>query len=135
MNNTRFATALHILTLMTVQKNVLLSSEYIAGSINVNPAIVRKEIIQLKKAGLVISKEGKGGGNTLAQAPSRILLADIYAAVQTTALLGRPNDPNPKCPVGKQINKHLSSLYNEAEQAIKLKLGKKTLQSFCNDFR
>src|SRR5690606_21431196 len=70
MNNVRFATALHILTLLHLQPGELLPSEYIAGSINLNPAVVRKELSNLRNFGLVESKEGKGGGSTLAKPAS-----------------------------------------------------------------
>ena len=52
MNNTRFATAVHILSVMAVCPNEWLTSEVIAGSANVNPVVVRKEILVLKEAGL-----------------------------------------------------------------------------------
>lgn len=134
MNNVRFATALHILTLLHLQPGELLPSEYIAGSINVNAAVVRKELSNLRNCGLVESKEGKGGGSTLAKPATDILLSDIYLAVRQHALLGRSNDPNPACPIGKQINAHLEDLYTETEQALLQKLGKKTLAQFAVQF-
>ena len=134
MNNVRFATAMHILTLLAMQPGELMSSEYIAGSINVNAAVVRKELSNLRNCGLVESKEGKGGGSMLAKPADQILLSDIYQVVRQSSLLGRSNDPNPACPVGKQINAHLEELYSEAEQALIQKLGKKTLADFTNQF-
>ena len=65
MSNGRFSISLHILTLLDQGKDELLSSECLAGSININPVLVRKEIANLKKHGLVESKEGKAGGFTL----------------------------------------------------------------------
>lgn len=62
MNNTRFATAIHIMTLLAKSPQDWLSSEWIAGSININPAIVRKEISVLREGGLIVSKQGKEGG-------------------------------------------------------------------------
>jgi Rrf2 family protein len=134
MNNVRFATAMHILTLLHLQPGELLPSEYIAGSINVNAAVVRKELSNLRNCGLVESKEGKGGGSTLAKPASEILLSDIYLVVRQSSLLGRSNDPNPACPVGKDINAHLEKLYSEAEQALLQKLGKQTLADFAKQF-
>ena len=134
MNNVRFATAMHILTLLYLQPGELLSSEYIAGSINVNAAVVRKELSNLRNCGLVESKEGKGGGSMLAKPASEILLSDIYQIVRQSSLLGRSNDPNPACPVGKDINVHLEKLYSEAEQAMLQKLSKQTLADFANQF-
>ena len=134
MNNGRFATALHILTLLARQEQELLSSEYIAGSININPVLVRKEISNLRNYGLIQSREGKNGGSSLAKPAAKILLSDIYKAVRQTALLGRSNDPNPNCPVGKNINTHIQNLYEEAEDALTRKLGTLTLADFTNRF-
>jgi Rrf2 family protein len=134
MNNIRFATALHILTLLEIQEGEWLSSAFIAGSININPVLVRKEISNLRKQGLLASKEGKGGGSTLAKPASGIFLSDIYEAVRQSPLLGRSNKPNPKCMVGKQINQHLDTLYAEAEAAMLDKLKKITLADFARQF-
>ena len=134
MNNVRFATALHILTLLQLKPGELLPSEYIAGSINLNPAMVRKELSNLRNFGLVESKEGKGGGSTLAKPASEIQLSDIYQAVKQNSFLGKNNNPNPACPVGKEINARLDDLYSEAELFVLQKLGKKTLADFANQF-
>jgi Rrf2 family protein len=135
MNNGRFAISLHILTLLTRFKGDLLSSEYIAGSININPVLVRKELGNLRKHGLVESKEGKNGGSTLAKPASQISLSDVYKAVRQAALLGQnKNKPNPKCEVGKQINTHLQDLYEETEQSLIQRLAKTTLADFSKRF-
>lgn len=134
MNNARFATALHILTLLAYADGERLSSEYIAGSLNTNPALVRKEISNLRKHGLLMSKEGKGGGTWLAKPAATILLADIYRAVVMAPLLGRANAPNPACPVGRQINGHLEQLYSYAEEALINQLGQTSLLDFTRRF-
>lgn len=134
MGNVRFATAIHILTLLAYLKEDILSSEYIAGSININPVLVRKELSNLRQHGLVQSREGKGGGVMLAKSPKDILLADIYNAVRQAPLLGRSNNPNPDCAVGKQINKHIEQLYDKAEQTLVDQLGKTTLADFVKKF-
>jgi DNA-binding IscR family transcriptional regulator len=135
MNNVKFATALHILTLLDLSKGERLSSEWIAGSINLNPALVRKEISNLRKLGFISSKEGNGGGCTLARPSADILLSDIYKAVRQAPLLGRTNTPNPACSVGRQINQHLDELYTEAELSLTSKLEKKTLKEFSGKFQ
>jgi Rrf2 family protein len=135
MSNSRFATSLHILTLMDKFPGVLLSSEFIADSININPVLVRKEIIHLRKAGFIESKEGKNGGSQLAKPSRQIRLSDVYHAVSQMPILGQQkNDPNPKCVVGKQINKHLQSLYDEVEDALLKKLHQSTLADFSKKF-
>jgi DNA-binding IscR family transcriptional regulator len=135
MNNVRFATALHILTLHYYLKDELLTSEYIAGSMNVNAAVVRKELSNLRKFGLIASKEGKGGGSKLAKDGADIRLSDVYNAVRQTSPLGKKNVPNPACPVGKQINHELDVLYNKAEEAMISKLAQTTLDAFCKPIK
>jgi DNA-binding IscR family transcriptional regulator len=74
----KFAISLHILTLLTKSPDEFLSSEYIAGSMNINPVLVRKEIGNLKKHKVVESREGKFGGTRLAKPAAEISLEDVY---------------------------------------------------------
>ncbi len=136
MNNTRFATALHIVTLLASYPEEWVSSELIAGSINVNPVVVRKEIGVLKKAGLVICKMGKEGGYRLGRSVSEIKISDIYHIVHTSEVLGRKNrSPNPKCNVGRKINQRLDLLFKETDQLVMAFLGQKSLKEFTEQFR
>lgn len=135
MSSSRFPISLHILTLLNEAKGGVVSSEYLAGSININPVLVRKEIMNLRKHGFVDSKEGKGGGSFLAKNASEINLGDVYKAVRSNHVLGQSkNEPNPKCPVGRQINQHLDSLYSDAENALIDNLSKQTLADFALKF-
>ncbi|SFS39126.1 DNA-binding transcriptional regulator, IscR family [Sphingobacterium wenxiniae] len=135
MNNTRFATVVHILTLLARQPNRLLSSDWIAGSININPVIVRKELGNLQDRGWVISRKGKDGGSMLDVSPDRITLADIYQLVKNANILGKKNlDTNPKCSVGKDINDELEALFRDTDKLICSSLQQKTLQDFVKQF-
>ncbi|MCK7555111.1 Rrf2 family transcriptional regulator [Chitinophaga sedimenti] len=135
MNNGRFAISVHILTLLAKAEGELVPSDYIAGSMNINPVLVRKELASLRNYGLVESKEGKGGGSSLAKPATSIRMSDIYDAVKPGSLLGKNrNEPNPECTVGRQINEHLDSLYAEAEASLLKSLGKKTLADFVRQF-
>src|ERR1700744_1041376 len=97
--NGRFQIAMHILTLLDHSEEELLSSDYIAGSINANPALIRKELAILNKAGLVSSKGGKTGGYAIAKTAKSIKLSDIYKAVNQQSVLGvAKNIPCPDCP-------------------------------------
>ncbi len=133
MNNIEFATAIHILT-MLAKTGDHLSSSYIAGSININPAMVRKALSVLSTHGLVETKEGKGGGVSLAKLAGKILLSDVYRAINNAPLLGKLNRPNPECNTGKQINNHLLELYTQADNALVNKLVTITLADFCTKF-
>jgi Rrf2 family protein len=135
MNSSRFAVSMHILTLLEATPNELMSSDYLAGSININPVLVRKEISNLKKHGLVESKEGKSGGFALAKPAKQIQLSEVYKAVRQTPILGKmKNKPNPSCEVGKQIGKHLDNLFETAEEALVKSLGQQTLADFAKRF-
>jgi len=133
--NGQFQIAVHILTLLNAQPGELLSSDYIAGSININPALVRKEISNLRKFGLIDSKEGKSGGYALGLPPQKILLSDVYKAVKVAPALGQAkNKPNPACAIGKQISQHLDALADEVDTSIVNKLNTITLADFSGKF-
>ena len=133
--NSRFSISVHILTLLATIDDELVSSELLASSINIHPVLVRKELSNLRNHGLVESKEGKTGGSWLAKPAGQIRMSDIYRAVQQNSLLGKSkNQPNPRCPVGQQINQHLDNLFNEAEESLIKGLGKTTLADFCKQF-
>lgn len=135
MNNTRFATAVHIMTLLAKSPQEWLTSDWMAGSINVNPVIIRKEISVLREAGLIISRQGKEGGSQLAKNAEMITISEIYKAVKNTEVLGKKNqNPNPTCSVGKEINNHLNTLFEETDQLVVNFLGDKSLQEFTDQF-
>ncbi|MET3038108.1 Rrf2 family transcriptional regulator [Chryseobacterium sp. NRRL B-14859] len=135
MNNTRFATAVHIMTLLAKSPQEWLTSDWIAGSINVNPVIVRKEISVLREADLIVSRQGKEGGCQLAKAAGLISISEIYKAVKNTEVLGKKNqNPNPACNVGKEINIHLNTLFEETDQLVVNFLGNRSLQEFADQF-
>ncbi|UIR55983.1 Rrf2 family transcriptional regulator [Sphingobacterium sp. SRCM116780] len=136
MNNTRFSTAIHILTMLADSQEEWVNSDWIAGSININAAMVRKELSALQEAGLVIGRKGKEGGSKLNIPSHQIALADIYKAVKNTEVLGKKNlNTNSQCSVGKNINKELEILFSETEEVVMDSLKGKTLENFAKKFR
>ncbi len=135
MIRSKFATSVHILSLLAGFPEQWLSSEFIASSLNSNAALVRKELSALREAGLVESKEGKNGGNRLAKPPTQIKMSDIFTLVKNDHVFGfSPNEPNPKCPVGAQIKGALDGLFTEIDNAILVKLQPITLEEFRQQF-
>lgn len=135
MNNTRFATAIHIMTLLAKSPQEWLTSEWMAGSININPAVVRKEISVLREAGLITSRQGKEGGSQLSRNADSITISEIYSAVKNSEVLGKKNNnPNPVCSVGREINNHLNDLFVETDQLVVNFLGNKSLKEFTDQF-
>ncbi|MEL1254218.1 Rrf2 family transcriptional regulator [Flavobacterium sp. DGU38] len=131
----KFAISIHILTLLTKFPNDYLSSEFIAGSMNLNPVLVRKEIANLKAHHIVESKEGKNGGTKLSKAASNITLKEIFEMTFENIGLGyAKNQPNPDCPVGKKINQNLDALYVEMNQKVCEQLENISLEDFSTQF-
>ncbi|OOQ59685.1 Rrf2 family transcriptional regulator [Mucilaginibacter pedocola] len=132
--NGRFPIALHIMTLLC-DADGLVASEFLAGSMNMNAVLVRKELSNLIKNKLVSSQTGKSGGYALARPAADITLAQIYQTVKPEAILGQAkNQPNPACPIGKQINQHIATLYDDVDKALLEKLGSTTLKDFMAKF-
>ncbi|MRX41470.1 transcriptional regulator [Flavobacterium sp. LC2016-23] len=131
----KFAITIHILTLLTKFPNDFLSSEFIAGSMNLNPVLVRKEIANLKAHHIVESKEGKNGGTKLSKEASDITLKEIFEMTFDKINLGyAKNQPNPDCPVGKKVNQNLAELYDDINEKVGLQLKKITLEDFSSQF-
>lgn len=131
----KFAISVHILTLLTKFPNDYLSSEFIAGSMNLNPVLVRKEIANLKAHHIVESKEGKNGGTKLSKAASNITLKEIFEMTFENIGLGyAKNQPNPDCLVGKKINQNLDALYVEMNQKVCEQLEGISLEDFSTQF-
>jgi Rrf2 family protein len=135
MSNTRFATAIHIMTLLAKDPQEWLTSDWLAGSININPVIVRKELINLKKSGLIESRQGKDGGVRIGKNANETNVAEIYEAIKNSEVLGKKNqNPNPLCSVGRDINKNLNLLFSETDDLVYQFLKNKKLSDFTNQF-
>lgn len=131
----KFAITLHILTLLTKHPDAFLSSEFISASLKMNSVLVRKEIANLKKNGVVESKEGKNGGTRLLKSASDITLNDIFKMTFETVTLGySKNQPNENCLVGKQINEKLGNLYEDINLTISKQLKDISLLNFADTF-
>lgn len=102
--SSRFVVAVHVVTLLAHEEGKALTSDYVAGSVNTNPVVIRRILCQLSNAGLISTTEGAGGGTVLAREPGKITLAEVFEAVeQGEFFVLPPNDPNPLCPVGRCV--------------------------------
>lgn len=126
--SSRLAVATHILTLLAFQCDEPLTSEYIAGSVNTNPVVIRRMLGALRVAGLVTSQGGSGGGWRLIGDPARITLRDVYCAVEDDALFPLPSrPPNLNCPVGRHIQAALTERFAAATEVLKDELARTTI--------
>jgi Rrf2 family protein len=114
--------------LLALNENKLITSDYIAGSVNTNPVVIRRILANLRRAGLVTSQPGVGGGWQIAQSPDLISLLDVHCSVEQEPLFSlHSQQPNPDCPVGRNIQQALSNLFGEAEEAMKQVLAQTTI--------
>ncbi|HEM3636427.1 TPA: Rrf2 family transcriptional regulator [Streptococcus suis] len=129
--SSRFTIASHILVLLALEgEKEKQTSTSIAGSVGVNPVIIRNILSQLKEAGLVEVVRGVGGAR-LAQAPDQITLLHVYQAVELFGEKGQlfafHEQPNPNCQVGRNIHPLLDSRLENAQSALENELAKTRL--------
>lgn len=125
----RFTVAAHtLLVIDTFAKERKVTSEFIAGSVNVNPVVIRRTLQSLKAAGMIEVKAGSGGAR-LAKDPKDITLYDVYKAVDCVEgdLFHFHENPNPVCPVGKNIHTALDDTLSEAQEAMENRLRQTTV--------
>ena len=107
--SSRFTLAVHIFACIDkFKEDYKVTSEFLAGSTNVNPVIVRKILGQLKASGLVECVEGG-------------------------ELFHFHDNPNPNCPVGKNIHKILDEKLQRVQEAMERELASITLADVHED--
>jgi DNA-binding IscR family transcriptional regulator len=117
--NSRFSTAVHILTLLASAGEERMTSEFIALSIGTNAVVVRRQLALLREARLVDSKGARGGGWELARDPTKITLRQVREALgEEAAFRMHKNEPHPKCVVGQNVKAVLEEVYEDAERAV-----------------
>ena len=133
--SSRFSVGIHILTLIEINKDGVSSSEYIARSVNTNPAMIRKIMGMLKKAGLINVQPGIAGAELARDLPY-ITLLDVYKAVNVVKdneLFSIHENPNPDCTVGKNIQKTIEPLFFSAQHAMEKVLENVTIEDVVKD--
>ena len=131
--SSRLPFAVHTLLVIEVFKDQYkITSDFIAGSVGVNPVIIRNILGQLKSAGLVEVAAGIGGAN-LTKSPKDITLLDIFHAVEVDEdLFHLHENPNPNCLVGKNIHNILEGRLDNVKKIADNELKKINLQSLLD---
>jgi Rrf2 family protein len=127
--NSQFAIAVHVLTILAKGGDERVKSDYIAGSVNTNPVVIRRLLSNLQEAGLVVSQVGATGGTSLARQPKNINLSEVYNALPCGEVFAlHSKEPNQDCPVGKNMAAFLCRLQKEIDKSIEEKLSQYTLR-------
>ena len=128
--SSRFTVALHIFTAIDYfQKDYKVTSDFLAGSIGTNPVIVRRLLGQLKDAGLIRVARGTGGCEILKPLED-ITFYDVYRAVDAVeddSLFHFHENPNPDCPVGRNIHVLLEDKLAQIQTAMENEMKKHTV--------
>lgn len=134
--SSRFTLAVHIFACIDVFKDdYKVTSDFLAGSTNVNPVIVRKILGQLRAAGLVEVARGSGGAS-IPKPLNEITFLDIYNAVECIEngeLFHFHENPNANCPVGKNIHEVLDDKLMRVQRAMEAELSSITLEDIMRD--
>ena len=134
--SSRFTLAVHIFACIdTFQNSYKVTSDFLAGSTNVNPVIIRKILGQLKAAGLAEVARGSGGA-TIAKPLREISFLDIYQAVECIEhgeLFHFHDHPNTDCPVGRNIHMVLDGRLQQVQRAMEKELASITLEDVMRD--
>jgi|SoiMetStandDraft_2_1073263.scaffolds.fasta_scaffold209579_2 Rrf2 family protein len=126
--NSRFAVAVHVLSLMAWSGEEPLKSEQVAESVNTNPVVIRRMLLELAEAGLVVSQTGSLGGSRLANDPAKTTLLDIYRALGYGGVFSlHKQPPSRDCPVGVNIETVLGEVLLEVDSAVERVLEKITI--------
>ena len=121
--SSRFTMAIHMFACIDTFSDQKMTSDFMAASIGTNPVIVRKILQQLKAAGLIEVARGTGGV-TITRPLEQITFLDVFHFHE---------NPNQKCPVGKNIHHVLDKRLLEVQKAMEEKLSEMTLADVKKD--
>ena len=117
--SSRFTVALHIFTCVEYFKDKCkVTSDFLASSINTNPVIIRRT-----------------GGIEITRPLRDVTFLDVYKAVEPIedgTLFHFHENPNPACPVGRNIHALLDGKLESIQQAMEDRMKEYTLEDIRN---
>ncbi len=116
--DSRLSLSLHVVLLM-MEQQVPVISELLGKRMRVNPVVVRRTMAGLRRAGLVKSIKGHGGGWIIARNPLEISILDIYRALDEPILIQQHQSiDHPECLVEQTVGHTLNEIFQEGEDLI-----------------
>jgi Rrf2 family protein len=136
MSSCRFAFAVHVMAVLALRRDQCCPSSRLADTVNTNPVVIRRLLIDLQNAGLIRTQRGPRGGAFLHEKPEKVSLFQIHAAVGSLELFGaHPNRPSRDCPVGKRIESVMQQIQARANRSIERELQKITLADVLRELK
>lgn len=134
----KFTIAVHIITAIDYFKDIAkVTSSFLAGSVGVNPVIVRNVMGNLKAAGIIETSQGKSGIR-LTRGLDEITFYDIYKAVECIdgrGLFHFHENPSELCPVGRNIHKAMDGKLRRVQDAMERELRSITVADVESDVK
>ena len=136
--SSKFTIGVHLLAVIDyLSEGEKVTSSVLAGSIGVNPVIVRNVMGSLKEAGLISISQGKSG-ISLTRAPGQITFYDVYRAVDSVhdeGLFHFHEHPNPECPIGRNIHRAMDARLDSVQRRMEDEMKTITLADVMTDIR
>jgi DNA-binding IscR family transcriptional regulator len=136
MISSRFSVAIHILALIEIKEGKV-TSEFIAGSVNTNPAVIRRIMGMLSRANIILSRPGLISIKLL-RPINEITFLDVYRAVELPEqkdLFMVHQNSNIQCSVGKNIQAALEIPLRKAQNQMEAELAQTTVDQIVEDIK
>ena len=134
----KFTMAIHIITAIDYfRDSEKVTSNFLAGSVGANPVIVRNVMGSLKEAGIIEISQGKSGIE-LAKGLDKITFYDVYMAVNCVddeGLFHFHENPNIKCPVGRNIHLAMDEKLQRVQDTMENELRHITVADVAADIK
>lgn len=98
-----------------------LSIAKIASKNQISPKFLSQIAQELKRAGILASKEGVSGGYSLAKSPSKIKILDVLKVLDGELVEGKCFEEGHECTCGA------GEMWNEMKKQMEETIGKKTV--------
>ncbi len=134
--SSRFTIAIHMLACIEAFKDDhKITSDFLAGSVNVNPVVIRRLLSQLKAAGMIDVARGTGGAE-IKKPLDEITMLDVYNAVECVEkgeLFHFHENPNQQCPVGRNIHTVLDDKLAGVQRAMEDEMKRITMADLITE--
>ena len=136
--SSRFTIGVHILAVIDYMSSTeKVTSSVLAGSIGVNPVIVRNVMGKLKEAGIISISQGRSG-ITLAKDLEAVTFYDMYKAVDCVdeeGIFHFHENPNPECPIGRNIHRAMDGKLEQIQRCMEEEMKRITVADVTRDIR
>lgn len=122
--NSRASVALHALAHLVTRQAPVTSGD-LGKCLRTNPVVIRRVLGDLKKAGIVDSEKGHGGGWIVKKSPTQISFSDVFTALGEKLVSEAPQlDKDEQCLIMRTLALIMSDFLSDAEALLDNRLKK-----------